>query len=373
MWSNRSLPVLLLLGYLALLATGCTAESEEPPKLARVVDTYVVQPANGLSITTFSGRIQAAEKTSLSFEISGKIERMAVEVGDRFTAGDILAELDEARYQLIVNQRRAEENEARAQRQEKRQDYTRQASLREKGFVSQAHLDAAKAALDTAESQFASAVAARELAERDLRMTTLRAPFDGSVSQRHVEPSERVGANQPVVEVISERDGFEMHTSVPETLVSAIPPGSTHRVIVPALSEASIPATIRHLGTQPQSSNNYPVVLTLDEAPPGLRSGMTAQVELSIHKPQATGAQASQWHIPLTALVYDTKGSAHVLRVTDAMRLERVAVEVASVDDGVAAIRGELASGERIVARGAEFVSEGETVSLLGQGPERYN
>ncbi|EPC01995.1 hypothetical protein L861_20295 [Litchfieldella anticariensis FP35 = DSM 16096] len=373
MWSNRSLAILPLLGCLALLNTGCTAESKESPTPARVVDTYVVQPANGPSITTLSGQIQAAEKTSLSFEISGEIERMAVDVGDHFAAGDVLAELNDARYRLVLNQRRAEESEARAQHQEKRQDYTRQASLQEKGFVSQAHLDTARAALDTAESQLASAAAARELAERDLRMTSLHAPFDGSVSQRHVEPSERVSANQAVFGVISEREGFEMHTNIPETLVTAIPPDSTHRVSVPALDGASIPATVRHLGTQPQSSNNYPMVLSLDDAPPGLRSGMTAQVELSIHKAQAADTQTLQWSIPLTALVYDPEGSAHVLRVTDEMRLERVAVDVDSIDDGVAIIHGEMTAGERIVARGAEFVSEGETVSLLGQGPERYN
>jgi len=156
---------------------------------------------------------------------------------------------------------------------------------------------------------------------------------------------------------------------VPETLVGALEEGTTHQVILPALGGATAPATLRHLGTQPRSSHNYPVILALDAPPEGIRSGMTARVALSLAAPEGDAALP----VPLTALVYDGEERAHVLRIGTDRRLMRVAVEVVAIDDGLASVRGELTPGERIVARGAEFVSAGQQVNLLGEGPERYH
>lgn len=107
---------------------------------------------------------------------------------------------------------------------------------------------------------------------------------------------------------------------------------------------------------------------------------MTARVELSLD-PRATEGDGAL-PVPMTALVFeqedagedgDGRRGAHVLRITDALTLERVAVEVVRLGEGQASVRGALAPGERIVARGVEFVRPGQTVSLLGHGPERYH
>ncbi|SHK19785.1 efflux RND transporter periplasmic adaptor subunit [Halomonas caseinilytica] len=358
------------LAGLALLLTGCSPDTSSATEIPTVVDSHVVQAGNATDISRLSGRVKAAEHTTLSFEIAGKLERVAVDVGDPFDAGEPLATLDDERYRLVAQQRRAEAREAEASLIEKRQDYQRQSSLAEKGYVSDTQLDTARAGLDTAESRHASAVAALELAERDLAQTTLTAPFDGSVSARQAEPSERVAANQAILEVISDREGFEVETSVPETLIDALSTGSNHKVSFPALGGITAPATLTQLGTQPRSSNNYPVILALDEPPKGIHAGMTAEVELSL---AGSARDASVLPIPLTALVYDDDQRTHVLRIDEDERLESVEVAVVDIGEGHAKVRGELAPGDRIVARGTEFVDPGQTVSLLGQGPERYN
>ncbi|GHC38202.1 efflux RND transporter periplasmic adaptor subunit [Aidingimonas halophila] len=364
-----SLTCTLLMG-LALLLMGCSPETTSPPDIPTVVDSHTIQTDGGQRIGRFSGQVQAAEQTTLSFEIAGELESVAVDVGDDFSAGETLATIDDERYRLVAQQRRAEAREAEASLKEKRQDYQRQSELVQKEYVSASQFDAAQAALDTAESRHAAAIAARELADRDLTLTTLHAPFDGSVSQRQAEPAERVSASQPILEVISDRNGFEVEATVPETLVDALEVGSTHRVSLPALNGAESPATLSHLGSQPRSSNDYPIILELDMPPPGLHSGMTARVALFLDTP-TDGTQA--YPIPLTALKYDTDKQAHVLRIDGDERLERVDVEVVDIGDGRARVSGALSSGDRIVARGAEFLHPGQQVSLLGEGPERYN
>lgn len=370
---------LLALGLAVLTITGCgssTGADSETDK-PRVVDATQVLPANGSSEITLSGRIKAAEQTQLSFEISGKIERLTADVGDTFDAGETLAVLDDTRYQLVYQRSVATEEEAKAALEESKLAYGRQSSLREKGYTSQSQLDSAETSLNSARSRYESAIASRRLAERDLRLTELKAPFTGSVSRRQVEPSERVSPNQTVLDVISDREGFEVETSVAENLVSHLNAKSLHSITIPALGGEPVPASIKHIGTQPQSSNNYPIILTLEKPVDGLRSGMTAQVHLDV----ATGSKRTEEdsdgiaavRVPLTALVYDAESKAHVLRLDEQNRLQRVDLQILATSERLAAVAGALSPGDRIVARGAEFVAEGQQVSVLGQGPERYN
>ena len=364
----------------ALITTlvGCSSDSDVDAERPRVVDTAVVRAANGAADVTLSGRVVAAEKTRLSFEISGQIERLSVDVGERFEAGDVLAALDDSRYRLVEQRATASAQEAKASLHEARLAFERQQQLREKGFVSEAALDNAQAKLDTARSRYQSAQASRRLAQRDLRLTELTAPFDGSVSERRVEPLERVSPNQPVLDVISDREGFEVETSLSETLVERLITGSHHQVVVPSLGETPIEATVRHVGSQPRSSNNYPVILELAEAPAGLRSGMTAQVRLALAGPardagDTAGNPAGAVRVPLTALVYDGPTNAHVMRLDREQRLQAVPVEVLVAHQDVVTVTGDLKAGQHVVARGAEFVAEGQRVEALNQGAERYN
>lgn len=365
----RPLAPYALVAGLALLISGCSPEttpSETPPK---VVDTYVINNGASTPVTRLSGRVAAAEKTTLSFEVPGKIEELTIDVGETFTAGEPLARLGEERYRLVLDQRQAEQREAATMLQEKQRDYRRHAELAEKGYVSRSLLDTVRASLDSARSRQQSAAAALELAQRDLKLTTLTAPFDGSVSQRLAEPSERVGANQPVLEVISDRMGFDVEGSVPETLIESLVVGSRHTVILTALGDAELEATLRYLGSQPRSSNDYPLILHLESPPPGLRSGMTAEIQLALPTARSTLGVT----LPMTALVHGAGDHREVLRVRDDMTLEAVPVEVVTLGERYVHVIGELSPGDRIVARGTEFVRPGQSVSLLGQGPQRFH
>ncbi|MFL1485942.1 efflux RND transporter periplasmic adaptor subunit [Marinobacter sp. LN3S78] len=373
--ASRDRNVLIaMMVFLAGALTGCLPS--EPPvtqsKTSRVVDTARVIPANGPEQVTLSGQVKASEHTRLSFEVSGEVRSVSVDVGDTVAAGEVLATLDRARYQLAHDQTLASEREAAAALQEARLDHRRQSDLADRGFGSASQLDSARAALETARYRHEAAVASRRIAERDLAQTQLKAPFEGTVGQRMVEPAERVSAGQAVLAVISDREGYEVDTSVPETLVSRLSARSEQAVSIPALGVERMPARVHQIGSEPRSANNYPVTLTLGDTLPGLRSGMTAQVHLSMD--QVDGGHAlDTFRLPLTSLVHDGPQQAHVLRIGPEERLQRVDVLVIDTAGNQAVVTGPLASGERIVARGPEFVTEGQQVSLLGDGPERFH
>lgn len=353
-----------------LSACSETGSPQEQDKPARLVDVARVVPANGASQTSLTGKVRAVERTVLSFEVGGEIEQLNVDVGDAITRGQVLATLDAERYRLQLEQARASASEAQAALTEKRLDYERQQQLQEQGFVSNASLDGAKAAFDTAQSRYRSAQAAVNIAARDVELTQLKAPFAGAISERLAQPAQRVAPNEPVLEALSERGGFEVYTHVPEALVGKLELGSEQQVRIPALPDAAYAARIEHVGSQPASSNNYPVVLALQEPGADLRAGMTAQVLLSSSSGMPEGVG---FLVPMTALIYTEDASVFVLRLGADNRLEKVAVTVLELRRDRALVSGELGDGEQVVSRGAEFVAAGDKVAVLGQGAERFN
>ncbi|WP_020208070.1 efflux RND transporter periplasmic adaptor subunit [Gilvimarinus chinensis] len=365
---------LLALSLCALLGMGLTACSDGDSQLQqsppRLVDAAEVKAANGASVVSLSGRVRAVERTVLSFEVSGEISTLHVDVGDAVEQGQILASLNDERYQLVLSQAEAQAAEAQAALTEKELDYNRLNELQGQGFVSKANLDTAKAALETAQSRYRSAQASVNIAERDVALTQLKAPFSGSISERLAQPAQRVGPNEPVLEAISERGGFEVYTHVPEALVGKLQRGSKQQVLIPALSQDKLTATIEHIGTRPESSNNYPVVLALESQDGELRAGMTAQTLLS---PRSGKQSQGSVLVPLTALVHGEQNTVHVLRINASQVLEQVEVTIIEPRVKFAEVSGDLAARDFIVARGAEFVSPGETVEIMGQGPERFN
>lgn len=365
--------LLAAMAALTLAMAGClpSEPSSTKPDLPRVVDTEAVVLSSEAEQVILSGQVQASEHTQLSFEVAGEIRTLTVDVGDTVKSGQILASLEKARYQLAHDQALASEREAASALQEARLDHQRQSDLADRGFGSRSQLDSANAALESARYRHQAAVASRRIAARDLSQTQLKAPFEGTVSERMVEPSERVSTGQPVLAVISDREGYEVDTSVPETMVSRLTPGSEQEVMIPALGIGRISARVHQIGSQPRSANNYPVTLTLDDTVPTLRSGMTAQVHLSLGQPDDDKTGRS-FRLPLTALVYDSDSRAHVLRVGPDERLQKVAITVVATAGNTAVVTGSLEAGEQVVARGPEFVAEGDRVSVLGSGPERF-
>jgi RND family efflux transporter MFP subunit len=366
--------VVLVIFFTVLVLAGCSPALEpmDTSPNRRVVEVAQVQPAHPASRAILPGRVAPSQKTTLSFEVAGQVAHLTLDVGDAFQRGDTLARLDKARYQLVYERSQAAEVEARSDLADAQRELSRVTRLRQGGHTSEAALDNAETAVAGASARVNSAVASRKLAARDLEQTSLKAPFDGTVAHRQAEPGQRVVANQVIFELVSSRDGFDVLTHVPENLIGRISTESLQALVIPALDGLRATARVTHIGSHADSGNHYPVILRITESVPGLRSGMTAEVSFAIAA-DGTKTSAGAFRVPLTSLVYPVNGEPRVLRLDDTDQLASVPVTVLSVADSAALVTGDLTEGERVVARGAEFVSAGDRVSVLGQGPERFH
>jgi HlyD family secretion protein len=281
----------------------------------------------------------------------GRVTRLAVQEGDRVKAGQFLLQIDPNTLRGTVQRSEAAVSAARAELQQTRvnvetaranlklarEQAERQRQLWKEGLTSQEGLDRAESELAVRESELRAReadVANREQMIRqeqaqlntsryNLEQVTLVAPFDGIVTRRNIEEGENVVVgtmNNAGTQLLTVADlsVMEAEIEVDETEIPSLALGQKAKVTIDALADRSFEGTVTEIGNSPiqtaqqaqagQQATNFKVVVTLAQAPPEVRPGMTCSAEIT------TATRDKALAVPIQAmavrdLVYDGKGT----------------------------------------------------------------
>ncbi len=253
-----------------LLLSGCgdrdngPQQTGPPPRTVEVAEVQVQPMSESVNLV---GSIAAAESTEIRPEISGRIEEIRFQEGDRVRQGQVLFRLDdrELRAQLL---------EARTRVNLARQELTRGRDLMAERFISRAELDRLQADFERAEAEFT------RLNVR-VEMTQIRAPFSGVVGARNVSPGSVV-TTDTVLTRIDDLSRLKIEFMVPERFLPQVEIGALVRLPERELADSSIPhGTVYFISPHLDRQRRAAEVKALVEDPsPRLRPGMFADVEL---------------------------------------------------------------------------------------------
>jgi RND family efflux transporter MFP subunit len=170
---------------------------------------------------TFSGTLEAAAQFVVAPKVSGRVERLFVDLADTVTQGQVVAELDNAEYIQAVAQARADLAVARAnlanavsELETAGREFKRTQSLRGRGIASDSEFDAARAdqqakqaQRQVARAELEKATAALETANIRLGYTQVTAGWSGSderriVAERYLDEGQTVAANAPLMRIV---------------------------------------------------------------------------------------------------------------------------------------------------------------------------
>lgn len=271
---------LVILCVLALLLIACK-EEEKVSEIIRPVRTEQVFSTGGTRVRTFSGVVQAGSESRLSFKVTGTVQQVAVEIGSRVKANQILVRLDPTDYEIKLKEAENARDLARANEIQTKANYERVMALFENRSTSKSNLDLARAAYETAHEQDNIAKKRRKLAENQLEYTELRAPVDGAISDVLIEENENVQPGQPVVILTSGSD-LEVRIAMPEIMIAQIREGDDVSVKLDAVEQKDFRARVTEVGVASTAySTTYPVVVRLIETNPDIRPGMAAEVSFT--------------------------------------------------------------------------------------------
>ncbi|BBM83062.1 efflux RND transporter periplasmic adaptor subunit [Candidatus Uabimicrobium amorphum] len=353
----------------------CEQKVDYKNEFLKTVTWIKLQKQKNTSMRKMSGVVQPADTTDVSFEMSGKVAGIYFDLGKKFRKGDLLAKLDDRIIRLTAKQRQNEYLEAKASLIEFKDDYKRKKDLVNRGSVSKSEYDIAVAKYKTAIRRIDIAKARLEIARENWNDTHIRAPYNGSISKRYMDPPKYLNAGEPVLQIQKDR-GLEVAILAPETIINNIRVGQKARVIIPAITRKTLfLGRVSKIGSRAENANAFPVQISLlaTQKENQIKPGMSAQVALRFPQTKVTN---NLFRVPITAFAAGEKQSHYLLVIRKQKyggQLQRIPVEVKEVFDQEVLVTGNLKTGQRIVRTGLSYLRHGQKVRLLGQQQILYN
>lgn len=258
-----------------------------------VIEVQTTKVARGdvTQLVSGSGKIQPEKEVKISAFVSAEIKRLHVQEGDNVASGQLLVELDRARYEAAFERSKSDLKSAQANLKKAKSEQTRAKDLFAQNLYSQAELETVEANFELAESSVEQAEAMLKQAHDDLSKTHLRSPIDGTVAKLDKEEGEIALGSQfqaDVIMTVADLTRMEMVAEIDENDVVLVALGDTADIEVDALpdqkflgvvSEIAHTATTRGLGTQ-EEVTNFDVKVFIISNVERLRPGMSATVDI---------------------------------------------------------------------------------------------
>lgn len=225
LWLRFGLPLLVLVVAVLvtwqLMSSSPKAARAHKEREARLVETIAVTQADTLVPVQAWGEVKPARSITLKAQVSGIVKTLeAREPGTFFRQGDTLLQLDTTDYELALAQRRSELEQALANLEIEQGNQAvalseyellgTQASAAEKKRMLRGPQ------LQSANAQVAAARAAVEEARTQLARTTVTAPFEAVLQERHVDVGSHVTISGNLLELVGAEAAW-LEVAVPVT------------------------------------------------------------------------------------------------------------------------------------------------------------
>lgn len=314
------------------------AAADEVPALASAV---VAAGAPGQA-AGYDGVVEAVRQTVVAAQVPGAVVALNVKAGDRVKAGQVLVRLDARAAEQQAGAAAAQVQAARAAQEAATREFERQKQLHQKNYISQAALDRAEAQHKSAQAQAAAQLAAAGAARTESGFYTVKAPYDGIVSEVAVVLGDLALPGRPLL-TLYDPAALRVTAAVPQ---SAAPrPDSAPLAELPGVSAARI-TPVRWQLLPALDPATHTLQLRLD-LPPGTPAapGMFARAWLPAGRTGATGAQ--RLTVPAQAVVRRAELTAVYVIGADGKPLLRQVRLGPQSGDQVEVLAG-LAEGERV-------------------------
>lgn len=345
-----------LMALVAAVLAGCgrTAPEVAAADVARPAVIQQVGVADAGARLRFPGRLRAAKRAELSFNVPGFVAEFALTEGSRVKAGQVVARLDDSVFKARVDAAQSEFDRARTdlERYQRLWDTER--------AVARTEVDDRRSRLEVARTNLAAA-------RQDLADTVIKAPFSGVVTRRRLETFANVQAKQAIAEV-QNLDLLEVVIHVPQRLLRNADSRTEALAYFDERDDLQVPVVLKSYATEADPvTQTYEVVLALKSRPTGLTllPGMSVTVmPFAPTTAKSLPADAAP-SIPLTAVASDATGGTFVWVVGTGGRVTRASVALGDIRGGQVTVASGLNAGERIVTAGVSALREGMKVRPL--------
>jgi RND family efflux transporter MFP subunit len=143
--------------------------------------------------------------STLGAEVTGKVTRLAVDVGTTVKAGQVLASLDCRDYTHGLSQAKASMSAAKARLSFAQRQWQRNQQLRKTGLLPAEQLEKTQADFEGAQAEVAVAQAQVDTAALAVSRCDMTAPFAGQITQRHLQLGQQATPGTPAFQLLQDK------------------------------------------------------------------------------------------------------------------------------------------------------------------------
>lgn len=322
----------------AMLAAGCHSDRgvQDAAVSPVAAELITVQAESGTTYATVPGTVVSKRHAEIASRLSGYVQSVKVQAGDRVEAGQPLLAIDSSDVTGQLQQAQAVFDEAEV-------NYQRTTSLYAKGV-------ATKVQMDDATRQHATAKAALQMAQAAVGYADIRAPFAGVVVDKLADPGDLATPGKPLL-VLEDPRALEVQSYVPDELYGLLHVGET----IPYATEAGSYSGRLQSKVEAADAQTHTHLIRIEvTAAAGLMSGRYVRVSIP------TGS-APLVLVPARS-VAERAGISGVF-VVDAGGLAHFRlVRTGEQRGGNVEIQSGLAPGERIVLAPGDMIDNGTRI-----------
>ncbi len=326
------------------------------------VTTVTPTPSKSSGLLTLPATLRGDNETSIYARVNGYVRKFNVEIGDRVTKGERLAELDTPELDQQVRQAAAQVEQAKANVVLGKVALDRWKKLFSQDSVAKQDLDTKQNAYDTAVAAQAAAQANLKQLQATTAFKNVEAPFDGVITARNVDIGNLVNSGSAGVALFSMAvtDPLRVFVDVPQAYVKMIHVGSDVPVAQAELPGQVFKAVVTYVaGAIDIATRTLRIELMLHNRDGRLKPGTYVQIALPL-------APAGAVAIPANTLLFRAEGPNVAL--VDKSGIVRLQPIMIARDLGASL---EVAQGvtpsDQIVLNPPDSIANGDHVTVVSE------
>jgi len=363
---------LLLIGIIFFIILALLVVRKKKQKLAKIpppkrapLPVEVVKVRKGtLEITEhYLGKIRPLKETALSSRFTTYVLEIRKFEGDPVKKGEVLVLLDDRTLKARLKALKARLQAARITFLTRQNIFERDRILYENKALSKEAFELSKARLAEAEAQVTSLKQEIEALKVDLSYTRLRAPFDGVVRRRYLNPGDLALPGKPILELEDPEAGYRVFVSLAQEKIRKIHPGAKAYLVE---NKKRLPARVFSVHPATEAGGLGTVEIRVSKRPFALPSYGDVGVDLALE-------EVKGFLVPLKAVLENVKKDfLFCAQPTekDMARLRVIPVHFLGRAQEKAALSGKIPTDcLAVVAEEATLLSlhEGQIVRLSGE------
>ncbi|MEX2463025.1 MAG: efflux RND transporter periplasmic adaptor subunit [Balneolaceae bacterium] len=322
------------------------------------------------------GTVRAQDVVQVTPQVSNRVTRILVDLGDEVSRGQVLAEIYDVPFRDAVVQAEAQISQARAAFVRDSTQLDRQRELFERDLVSQSEYDEFRTTYLSSMAQYESARAALTQSRENLENTKVKSPVNGLILNRSIAEGDIATTGQPIFEVAN-MVGFETRVFLPLQDWEQVQIGQSVSMRLSSRGNEIATGIVSRKSPQLNATTGLgEIVITLTDTGGSVHQGSLLQSNINLQTkenvvviPRSALVEKVDTYIePETGTIELNRSYSAFVSQGDSTAVQRELVLGIEQGDRIEVLDG-LNPGDGLIITGQQSLENGSRIRVAGSNP----